>query len=171
MGSISKFTRVNGQIRASQIRLIGSQGEQVGVVATAEALDKAKGEELDLVEVAPQASPPVCRIMDYSKFRFDQKKKEREAKKKQHATQLKELRLKPKIQEHDYQVKLRNLEKFLKHHDKVKVRMTFRGREMAHMEFGQKIIDRLITETTEFGELERPQVREGRNIILIFKPK
>lgn len=153
------------------MRLIGAEGEQLGIVATAEALNMAKKDELDLVEVAPQASPPVCRIMDYSKFRYDQKKKEREAKKKQHATQLKEIRLKPTIQEHDYQVKLKQLEKFLNHHDKVKVRMTFRGREMAHMEFGKGILDKMEKDIAPVGELEKPQIREGRNIILIFKPK
>ena len=153
------------------MRLIGSDGEPLDIVEIQEALDKAKEDDLDLVEIAPQAAPPVCRIMDYTKFVYDQKKKQREAKKKQHATQLKELRLKPKIGEHDYLVKLRNLEKFLKHHDKVKVRMTFRGREMAHMEFGLAIIERLKVDIAEFGELERPQIRDGRNIVLIFKPK
>ncbi len=126
---------------------------------------------MDLVEVAAQASPPVCRIMDYTKFKYDQQKKNREAKKKQKLVHVKELRFKPKIGEHDYQVKLRNLEKFLKHHDKVKVSMTFRGREMAHKEFGEKILERLVQDAAEFGDLEKPPVREGRNIIIIFKPK
>ena len=139
-------------------------------MAIGEAVEKAKAEELDLVEVAPQSNPPVCRIMDYTKFRYDQKKKEREAKKKQKIVHIKELRLKPKIQEHDYMVKLKALIKFLEHNDKVRVRMTFRGREMAHMEFGQGILDRMVKDVAEFGELERPAAREGRNIILSFKP-
>jgi len=143
----------------------------VGIVATAEALNMARTEQLDLVEVAPQSAPPVCRIMDYTKFKYDQTKKEREAKKKQRVIHLKELRLKPKIEAHDYQVKLKHLEKFLKHHDKVKVRMTFRGREMAHMELGKGILDRMVKDAAEYGELEKPAVQEGRNIILVFKPK
>lgn len=126
---------------------------------------------MDLVEVAAQASPPVCRIMDYSKFRYDQKKKEREAKKKQKAVHTKELRFKPKIEEHDYQVKLKQLEKFLKNHDKVKVTMTFRGREMAHMELGKRILDRLVNDISAVGELENPSTQEGRNIIMLFKTK
>ena len=143
----------------------------MGIVATAEALNMARTEQLDLVEVAPQSAPPVCRIMDYTKFKYDQTKKEREAKKKQRVIHLKELRLKPKIEAHDYQVKLKHLEKFLKHHDKVKVRMTFRGREMAHMELGKGILDRMVKDAAEYGELEKPAVQEGRNIILVFKPK
>ena len=109
--------------------------------------------------------------MDYSKFRYEQRRKEREAKKKSKTVHFKELRLKPKIHEHDYQVKLKQLEKFLGHHDKVKVRMTFRGREMTHMEFGKNILERLVNDVSKIGELERPSIREGRNIIMIFKPK
>lgn len=143
----------------------------MGVVSNAEAMKIAKEEQLDLVEVAAQAAPPVCRIMDYTKFKYDQQKKGRESKKKQKLVHVKELRFKPKIGEHDYQVKLRNLEKFLTHHDKVKVSMTFRGRENVHKEFGEKILNRLVQDALEFGELEKPPVREGRNIIIIFKPK
>lgn len=124
-----------------------------------------------MVEVAPDSTPPVCRIMDYTKFRYDQKKQQREAKKKQKVVQTKELRLKPKIGENDYLVKLRALKKFLEHNDKVRVRMTFRGREMAHMEFGQKILDRIVIDAAEVGDLERAPIREGRNVILTFKPK
>jgi len=156
---------------AKEVRLIGAQGEQIGVVPTPEALVKAREEELDLVEVAPQATPPVCRIMDYTKFKYDQAKKEREAKKKQKAVHIKEMRLKPKIQEHDYQVKFKQIEKFLSNHDKVKVRMIFRGREMAHMEFGMNILARLQQDIAAVGELEKPLLREGRNVVLVFKPK
>jgi len=156
---------------AKEVRLIGAQGEQIGVVPTPEALVKAREEELDLVEVAPQATPPVCRIMDYTKFKYDQAKKEREAKKKQKAVHIKEMRLKPKIQEHDYQVKFKQIEKFLINHDKVKVRMIFRGREMAHMEFGMNILARLQQDIAAVGELEKPLLREGRNVVLVFKPK
>lgn len=143
----------------------------MGVMSNAEAMNLAKEEQLDLVEVSAQATPPVCRIMDYTKFKYDQQKKDREAKKKQNIVHVKELRFKPKIGEHDYQVKLRNLERFLKHHDKVKVSMTFRGRENVHKEFGEKILDRLVVDAAPFGELEKPPSREGRNIIITFKPK
>ncbi|MFH1061482.1 MAG: translation initiation factor IF-3 [Candidatus Omnitrophota bacterium] len=168
---MSKFVKVNEQIRAKEVRLVGAEGEQIGIVSIFEAVKKAKDIELDLVEVAPDSVPPVCRIMDYTKFRYDQKKQQREAKKKQRVVQTKELRLKPKIGEHDYLVKLKALQKFLEHHDKVRVRMTFRGREMAHMEFGQKILDRIVVDAAEFGDLERAPIREGRNVILTFKPK
>ncbi len=131
----------------------------------------AREQFLDLVEVAPQANPPVCRIMDYSKFRYEQSKKERIAKKKQKTMQMKEIRMKPKIQEHDYQVKLKTLKSFLEHHDKVKVQMRFRGREMAHMEFGEKILARLADDIQEFGEVEKRPNREGRSLIMVLKPK
>ncbi len=150
--------------------MIGSDGQKLGVMTNAEAMNIAKEEQLDLVEVSAGAAPPVCRIMDYTKFKYDQQKKDREAKKKQNIVHVKELRFKPKIGEHDYLVKLRNLERFLKHHDKVKVSMTFRGRENAHKEFGEKILERLVRDAAEFGELEKPPSREGRNIIIIFKP-
>ncbi len=143
----------------------------MGVMSSVEAMNLAKEEQLDLVEVSAGAAPPVCRIMDYTKFKYDQRKKDREVKKKQNIVHVKELRFKPKIGEHDYQVKLRNLERFLKHHDKVKVSMTFRGRENAHKEFGEKILNRLVQDVAPFGELEKPPTREGRNIIIIFKPK
>ena len=143
----------------------------MGVMSNAEAMKIAKEEQLDLVEVSAQAAPPVCRVMDYTKFKYEQQKKDREAKKKQKVVHVKELRFKPKIGEHDYLVKLRNLEKFLKHHDKVKVSMTFRGRENTHKEFGEKILERLIQDAAQFGELEKPPSRDGRNIIIIFKPK
>ncbi|MFH1093645.1 MAG: translation initiation factor IF-3 [Candidatus Omnitrophota bacterium] len=168
---MSKFVKINGQIRASEVRLIGPEGQKLGVMSNAEAMRIAKEEQLDLVEVSAQAVPPVCRVMDYTKFKYDQQKKDRESKKKQKVVHVKELRFKPKIGEHDYLVKLRNLEKFLKHHDKVKVSMTFRGRENTHKEFGEKILNRLILDAVEFGEPEKPPIQEGRNIIIIFKPK
>lgn len=155
----------------NELRLIGAEGEQLGIVSSADALRAAQDQGLDLVEIAPSATPPVCRIMDYSKYRFEQHKKEREAKKKQKVIHIKELRINPKIAEHDYQVKLRHLERFLKHQDKVKVRMFFRGRQMAHTEFGKNILDRLVKDIAEIGELEKPAMFEGRNIIMFFKPK
>lgn len=151
--------------------MIGAEGQQIGIVSIAEALSIARNELLDLVEVAPQSTPPVCRVMDFTKFKYDQAKKEREAKKKQKVIHIKEIRIKPKIEEHDYQVKLKQLERFLKHHDKVKVSMFFRGREVTHMELGRNILDRLTKDIAEIGELEKPAAQEGRSIIMTFKPK
>ncbi len=143
----------------------------MGIVSPAQALTLAREQQLDVVEVAPQAVPPVCRIMDYAKYRYDQNKKEREARKKQKTVHLKEIRMKPNISEHDFTVKMKHLEEFLKNQDKVKVTMTYRGREMTHMEFGKKLLQRLVQEIAQIGELEKPSVQEGRNTIMIFKPK
>ncbi len=153
------------------MRLIGAEGEQLGIVSSAEALNIARKDMLDLVEVAPQSVPPVCRVMDYTKFKYDQAKKEREAKKKQKVMHLKEIRMNPNIEEHDYQVKVKQLKKFIEQHDKVRLRMTFRGREMTHMELGQNILNRVVQDAAEFGELEKPSVHEGKSIIMVFKPK
>lgn len=126
---------------------------------------------MDLVEVASQAKPPVCRVMDFAKYKYEQAKKERQAKKKQRTFHVKEIKFKPKIEEHDYQVKLKALEKFLKRGDRTKVTMTFRGREMAHTELGKRILDRLIEDLKNIGEIDKAPVREGRNIIMVFMPK
>ena len=151
--------------------VIGADGEQLGVMAPEEGLKLAQQAELDLVEVAPQAKPPVCRIMDFSKYKYEQEKKEKEAKKKQHATHIKEIRLKPKIGDHDYQVKLGFVKKFLERGDKVKVTLLFRGREMAHMELGTRILERLKADIIEVGQVEKAPLREGRAIIMIVGPK
>jgi len=126
---------------------------------------------LDVVEVAPNVNPPVCRVMDYSKFKYEQEKREREAKKKQHIVHFKELKFGPKIEEHDYQVKFHHLEKFLKRGDRVKISMRFRGRQMAHVDIGRNILDRVIKDAYDFGEVEKPPVMEGRMITMIFMPK
>lgn len=126
---------------------------------------------MDLVEVAPQSDPPVCRIMDYSKYKYDQEKKEREAHRKQRTMHLKEIRLKPKIEEHDYQVKLGHLEKFLKRGDKAKVTLIFRGREITHPERGRQIMERFIQDLSPVGVVERGPVAEGRTIVMVFAPK
>ena len=151
--------------------VIGADGEQLGVMAPEEGLKLAQQAELDLVEVAPQAKPPVCRIMDFSKYKYEQEKKEKEAKKKQHAIHIKEIRLKPKIGDHDYQVKLGFVKKFLERGDKVKVTLLFRGREMAHMELGTRILERLKADIAEVAQIEKPPLREGRAIIMIVGPK
>ena len=151
--------------------VIGADGEQLGVMAPEEGLKLAQQAELDLVEVAPQAKPPVCSIMDFSKYKYEQEKKEKEAKKKQHAIHIKEIRLKPKIGDHDYQVKLGFVKKFLERGDKVKVTLLFRGREMAHMELGTRILERLKADIAEVAQIEKPPLREGRAIIMIVGPK
>ena len=136
-----------------------------------EALRIAESAGLDVVEVAPNVNPPVCRVMDYSKFKYEQEKKEREAKKKQHITHLKELKVGPLIEEHDYQVKLRYLRRFLERGDMVKIRMRFRGRQMAHVDLGRNILKRLIKDASSLGEPERPPKLEGRIMMMVFAPK
>ncbi len=143
----------------------------MGVVGTEEALRAAQEVGLDLVEVAPNVSPPVCRIMDYSRFKYEQEKREREAKKKQHVTHVKELKIGPKIAEHDYQTKLNHLVRFVKRGDKVKVTMRFRGREMQHIDLGKKVLERLAQDVTEVAEQERPPVMEGRLMTTLMKPR
>jgi len=154
-----------------QVRLIGEDGKQFGVVNIEEAMRSAEEAGLDLVEVAPNVNPPVCRIMDYSKFKYEQEKREREAKKKQHVMHVKELKFRPKIQEHDYRVKLQHLERFLKRGDKVKITMQFRGREMQHIELGENIIGRLIKDIANIGLEEKAPLREGRFITMVIAPK
>lgn len=168
---IKKFIRINERIRAPQVRLIGPDGGQLGVMSIQNALEVAGQYELDLVEVAPQASPPVCRVIDFSKFKYDQEKKEREAKKHQKQGRLKEIRLKPNIDDHDYAVKLRQVVGFLEKKDKVKVNLFFRGRQMEHLELGRKVLDRLIIDAQEKGQVEREPNLEGRVISLVLAPK
>jgi len=153
------------------VRLVGPEGNQLGVVPIQKALEIASQNELDLVEVAPQASPPVCRVMDFSKFKYDQEKKEREAKKHQKQSRLKEIRLKPNIDDHDYQTKVNHAISFLKKKDKVKISLFFRGRQMEHMELGRKIVDRFIIDTQNDGQLEKQPLLEGRIISLVIAPK
>ena len=154
-----------------QVRLVGPEGNQLGVVPTPKALELANQHELDLVEVASSASPPVCRIMDFSKFKYDQEKKEREAKKHSKQGHLKEIRLKPNIGDHDFQVKVHQAIVFLKKKDKVKVSLFFRGRQMEHMDLGRKIIDKFIVDTQNDGQLEKQPILEGRIISLVVAPK
>ena len=141
------------------------------MVPIAQALARAAEANLDLVEVAPQANPPVCRVMDYAKYQYAKAKQERENRQHQRQTQLKELRFRPQIDEHDYQTKFKSLVKFLKRGNKVKVTLMFRGREMAHQEFGRRLLDRLQTEIAEFAQVERAPAQEGRFIFLTLAPK
>ncbi len=151
--------------------MIDQDGNPAGVVAIDQALRLAKEAELDLVEVAAQASPPVCRIMDFSKFKYDQAKKEKEARKKQKVIHLKEIKFHPFIDENDYKVKLHNLEKFLKHGDKAKITMVFRGREMNYVSTGKKVLERLAQDIAAIGEVEKAPYMEGRMITMIIMPK
>ena len=153
------------------MRLIDQDGNQAGVVDVKEALRRAADAELDLVEVAAQASPPVCRIIDFSKFKYDQAKKEKEARKKQKVIHLKEIKFHPFIEENDYQVKLHSLEKFLKHGDKAKITMVFRGREMNYVATGRKVLARLSQDIAPLGEVEKAPFMEGKMITMIIMPK
>jgi translation initiation factor IF-3 len=151
--------------------VIGADGSQVGVMTRSEALAKAAAEELDLVEVSPTAEPPVCRIMDFGKYLFEQNKKAHTAKRKQKQIQLKEVKFRPGTEKADYQVKLRNLIRFLTEGDKAKVTMRFRGREMAHTEIGRKLLDRLVVDLAEHGQIEQQASMEGRQITMVIAPK
>jgi len=168
---IKKFVRINERIRAPQVRLISPEGNQLGIVPLQKAMDLANQHDLDLVEVAPQAEPPVCRIMDFSKFKYDQEKKEREAKKHQVKIHLKEVRIKPNIDEHDYQVKLKQAINFLNKKDKVKVNLMFRGRQMEHIDLGRRVLDRFINDAQQAGKVEKDSSIEGRVISVVLAPR
>jgi translation initiation factor IF-3 len=153
------------------VRVIGADGEQVGVMPTNKALELAAEADLDLVEIAPEAKPPVCRVMDYGKFLFELSKKKHAAKKKQKVIHVKEIKFRPGTEEQDYQVKLRNLIKFLTGGDKAKVTLRFRGREMAHMELGQKLLERVEKDLDEYGTVEQFPKMEGRQMVMVLAPK
>lgn len=163
--------RVNERIRAREVRLVDENGNQVGVVSIAQALTSAKEASLDLVEVAPLASPPVCRVMDFAKYRYEKEKQERENRQHQRATTLKELRFRPQIDDHDYQTKLRSLLKFLEKGNKVKVTLVFRGREMAHQEFGHRLLEKLKSDVEKVAQIERPPLQEGRFVYMTVAPR
>lgn len=162
---------INEAIRAREVRLIGAGGEQLGIKPIREALQIAADLNLDLVNVAPTAKPPVCRIMDYGKYRYEMQKKEKEARKNQKIVELKEIRLSATIDEHDFQTKLRNVVKFLKDGDKVKLSVRFRGREIAHADIGQRQLERMASEVAELCTVERRPKLEGRSMIMILAPK
>ncbi|WP_411345691.1 translation initiation factor IF-3 [Paenibacillus sp. WLX1005] len=162
---------INEEIRGKEVRLVGADGEQIGIKPTREALQMAIDLNLDLVNVAPQAKPPVCRIMDYGKFRYEQQKKEKEARKNQKIVELKEIRFHANTEEHDYQTKLRNVVKFLNNGDKVKCSVRFRGREIAHANIGQRVLERVRDEVADICTVERQPKLEGRSMIMILAPK
>jgi len=162
--------QINEAIRAREVRVVGPNGEQIGIKPFREALQMAIDANLDLVNVAPTAKPPVCRIMDYGKFRYEQQKKEKENRKNQKIVELKEVRFSATIDEHDFQTKLRNVVKFLNDQDKVKCSIRFRGREITHAEVGQKVLERVAEEVKDIGAPERRPKLEGRSMIMILAP-
>ncbi len=162
--------RINERIRIPEVRVIDEEGEQLGVMVTRDALAYARERGLDLVEVSPNARPPVCRVMDHGKFKYEQSKKTRVAKKKQHSSQVKEVKLRPKIDSHDYQFKVNNARKFLGQHHKVKLTIMFRGREMARKERGFTLLEQVIKDLSDIGQLEHPPKLEGRNLTTMMSP-
>lgn len=171
MVAIKKFIRINERIRVPEVRLIGAEGNQLGIVSIDKARQIADEAGLDLVEVAPQAVPPVCRVLDYNKFRYDQEKKEREAKKHQRQSRIKEIRLHPNIDEHDLQVKLKQAIGFLKKKDRVKVDLFFKGRQIEHLDLGRKILDKFIIDTQSDGQIEKEPSLEGKIMSFVLAPK
>jgi len=168
--SIVKDVRINREIRAKEVRVIDPEGKQLGILPLAEALRTSAHYELDLVEVSPKSDPPVCRIMDYGKFKYQQSKKAHDAKKKQAVIHVKEVKLRPKTEEHDLQFKLRHIERFLKEGNKTKVTIVFRGRELAHPDLGRNMLNRITEETKTIGRIEQPPKFEGRNFTMVIAP-
>ena len=167
----SKEIQINEEIRDSEVRLIGPDGAQLGIMSSAQAFDIALSHDLDLVKIAAQAKPPVCKIMDYGKYRFEQAKREKEARKNQHITEIKEVRLSLNIDTHDFNTKLNNALKFLAKGDKVKVSIRFRGREMGHPEIGYDTMKRFASACEESAIVEKPAKLEGRNMLMFLAPK
>ena len=163
--------QLNEDIRDSEIRLIGSQGEQLGIMSADAALKIADEQGLDLVKISPQATPPVCKLMDYGKFRFEQGKREKEAKKNQHVVEIKEIRMSPGIDVGDFNTKLKNAQKFLADGNRVKVSVRFRGREMAHTEIGKELLVRFAAQSAEVATLDKEPKMEGRNMSMFLSPR
>lgn len=166
----SNRLNVNEDIRAKEVRLVQADGEQLGVVSLKQALESARDANLDLVEIVPHSTPPVCKIMDYKRFLYEQKQKAKEAKKNQKQTQIKEIKLRPGTEEADYQVKLRKIMEFLEDKDKVKVSIRFRGREISHQEIGRAQLERIIKDTEEVASVEQPPKTEGRQMGMLLGP-
>ena len=162
---------INENIRFPQIRAIDTDGEQLGIITPDEGRRIAEEKELDLVLVSDKADPPVCRIMDYGKFRYEKEKKEREARKKQHNADVKEVKMRYKIEDHDYHVRVNQAERFLKAGDKVKATITFRGREIQHSDLAEDLLKRMATDLEEIAEVQQAPKREGRNMMMLFSPK
>jgi translation initiation factor IF-3 len=167
---IARDVRINREIRAKEVRVIDPEGKQLGILPVFEALRLATNSELDLVEVSSKSEPPVCRIMDYGKFKYQQSKKAHDAKKKQVVVHLKEVKMRPKTEEHDFQFKLRHIERFLKEGNKTKVTVVFRGRELAHPDLGRNMLSRITEESKEWGKVELAPKFEGRNFIMVLAP-
>jgi translation initiation factor IF-3 len=163
-------TRINEKIGAREVRLVGADGEQVGIVTRDEALERAREADLDLVAVAPQADPPVCRLLDYSKYKYEQEQKAKAARKHQQQVNVREIKLRPKIADHDYETKKGHVVRFLRQQDKVKVTIMFRGREQAHPERGRALLDRLFTDIEELATIEQEPEQEGRNMTMLLAP-
>jgi translation initiation factor IF-3 len=170
-GNIADIVRINEKIRADQVRLIGPEGEQVGIVDIREALNYADRLNLDLVEVAPMATPPVCKVMDYGKYRYEQEQKAKEARKRQTTISIKEIKLRPKIDDHDFNTKRGHVERFLKNGDKVKLTIMFRGRELVHPHLGERLLRRMADDLAEIGEVESQPNLDGRNMVMMLAPK
>jgi translation initiation factor IF-3 len=163
--------RVNGRIRAPEIRLIGAEGENLGVVTPQRAMELAEQAGLDLVEISPNAAPPVCKIMDFGKYKYEQQKREAEARKKQKIIEIKEIKFRPGTDTHDYDVKMRNVLKFLENGDKVKITLRFRGREMAHQELGLELLNRVADDVKEVAKVENMPKLEGRQMVMMIAPR
>lgn len=169
--SNTKELEINEQIRDKEIRLIGADGAQMGIMSPRDALRMAIDRDLDLVKIAPQAKPPVCKILDYGKYRFEQTKREKEAKKKQKVIEIKEVRLSPNIEDHDMNTKAKMAAKFLQNGDKVKVSVRFRGREMTRTEVGRVVLDQFVQSIADVAEVEKPPKMEGRSMVMFLMPK
>ncbi|WP_041238129.1 translation initiation factor IF-3 [Gloeothece citriformis] len=163
--------QINERIRFPQIRVIDNDGSQIGIMTPDEALKIAEEKELDLVLVSETATPPVCRVMDYGKFKFEQEKKAREAKKKQHTADVKEVKMRYKIDDHDYHVRVNQAQRFLKSGDKVKATITFRGREIQHANLAEELLQRMATDLQEIAEVQQAPKKEGRNMMMLLSPK
>lgn len=167
----SKELQINDEIRDKELRIIDTDGSQLGIMSASEALDKAAEKNLDLVKISPMAKPPVCKIMDYGKYRFEQAKREKEARKNQHIVDIKEIRLSLNIDTHDFNTKLGHAKRFISEGDKVKVSIRFRGREMGHPELGYEIMRKFADSCAEFANIEKPAKLEGRNMLMFLAPK
>jgi translation initiation factor IF-3 len=171
VSTLAKQENINEKIRAPQVRVIGADGSQLGIIPVEKALELAADAQLDLVEVAPNAEPPVCKIMDYGKFKYQQNKRSQEAKKKASVIQVKEVKIRPKTDDHDLEFKIRHIRRFLAQKDKAKVSMLFRGREIVYVELGMKILDRVIEALQDEVVIEQKPKMEGRNLVMVLAPK
>ena len=170
IGPINEKLRVNRQIRISPVRVITPDGEQAGIIPIEQAMSMAEEMGMDLVEVAPMARPPVCRIMDYGKYKYEEQRQAREARKRQHHVQIKEVKMRPGIEDHDFEFKTRHARRFLEEGNKVKLTMMFRGRQMAHPEFGRQVLDRVSSMLQDVSKVEQHPQLEGRSMVMVLAP-